>query len=207
MALLSDLDIVNAACGLIGAEPLADLAEETIGGQSASLLYESIVDFNLSLEPFEFAHDLRQLSAVAGADPASGWDYVYDVPGPSVGPPRWLTDDATNPDRRFSRYRLLGGRVHASASPLWASVPFRPTPHDWSGAFKMATITAIGARLALSLASDRALHDLLYRQAYGPPSEHCRGGEMRAAISANAQATPPRMANWDNNPLSRAWRS
>lgn len=207
MALLTHLDIVNSACALIGAEPLQDLDEEVIGGQSASLLYEAVVDFNLGLEPFSFAHELRQLSAVDGPAPASGFATVFNVPGPLLSPPLWLTDDPTDPDRRFWRFAQINGQVHSDAPALWAFCQFRPEPYRWTATFRAATITAVAASFALSVASDRNLHDTLHMRAYGTPSEMKRGGEMRAAITTNALSTPPRRPGWDDNPLARAWRS
>lgn len=206
MALLNPLDIVNAACARIGAEPLQDLAEETIGGQAASLIYEATVDFNLGLTPFSFSREMRQLSRVTDATPMTGWLYVFDVPGEHFGPPLWLTDDITDPDRRYDRYTLTAGQVHSDADPLYASVRFRPDPMRWSTTFRDATIAAVASKLALALASDRATYSELQAEAYGPPSADFRGGKMRAAINEDALATPPRKAAWTNNPFERARR-
>lgn len=204
MALLTALDILNAACARIGVEPLQSLDDEITSGQSASLLYEDTVDFNLSLNPFSFAQEMRQLSRISNFTPLTGYDYAFDIPGERIGPPIWLTDDATDPDRRFTAFVLTGGRVHSSADPLYAMVKFRPDPHHWFPAFKSCTITATAAKLALSLASDRALYSTLQDEAYGTTSENFRGGQMRVAIAADSFATPPRKPNFYNNPLERA---
>lgn len=205
--LLSPLDIVNAACAEIGADPLQDLDEDTLGGQAASLVYQNIVDFNLAIEPFEFKFEIRQLTNVADATPLSGYTYLLNVPGSRTGPPRWLSDDLTVPDRSYTQFRLIKGQVHAMHNPLYASVPFRPDPKDWEVAFRTATITAIASRLAIALASDLKTHNELKMRAYGTPQEQNRGGEMRNAINNNAQATPPRAIPVDDNPLTSAWRS
>lgn len=207
MALTTALDIVNAACMRIGAEPLQDINEETQGGMAASLLYEEIVDFNLGLNPFSFAREMRQLSRLSSATPLTGWLYVFDIPGQHFGPPLWLTDDVANPDRRFTRYTLSAGRVHSDADPLYASIRFRPDPQRWSSTFRSATIAAMAAQFALAFASDRNLYNDLQAEAYGTNSENHRGGKMRAAITEDSLATPPRKADWDNNPFARARRS
>jgi hypothetical protein len=207
MALTTALDIVNAACLRIGADPLQDIDEETQGGQAASLLYEDVVDFNLGLNPFSFAREMRQLSKLTTASPLTGWLYVYDIPGQHFGPPLWLTDDITDPDRRFTRYTLTAGHVHSDADPLHASVRFRPDPMRWSSTFRSATIAALAAQLALSMASDRALYGEMHKEAYGTPQENHRGGKMRAAITEDSLATPPRKADWDNNPLTKSRRA
>jgi hypothetical protein len=207
MALLVALDIINAACARIGADPLETLDEETDGGQAASFIYEDVVDFNIGLNPFYFAMEYRQLSRIDGARPFSGYDFVFDVPGERLGPPLYLSDDVTDPDRRFTEYVLSNGQVHASVEPLFAKVKFRPDPHLWIATFKTCTITACASRLALALASDRALYGELDTEAYGTPTENRRGGQMRTAITEDAQAQPPRRRDVRNNPLELAWRS
>lgn len=207
MALLTALDIVNAACARIGAEPLQDLDEETLGGQAASLIYEELVSFNFGVHPFSFARKIVQLAKVTNAVPLSGWTLVFDLPPERVGPPIYLSDDITDPDRRFTRYTLVEATVHSDAEPLFACIKFMPAPHLWSPTFRSVTITALASRLAYSLASDRQTMDELHREAYGSPVENCRGGQMRAAITEDSLATPPRKPDWKNNPLERAWRS
>lgn len=209
MALLTVLDIVNAACAKIGEEPVQSLTDDLGGGQSASLLYEAIVDFNLGLQPsgFHFAREVRQLSRLAGVTAYTGYDYVFEVPGAHTGPPVFLTDDPSDPDRRYDRFLLTAGQVHASDDPLYAMVNFRPDPHRWTGTFRMATISALAGELAMAIASDRNTMQVWQQSAYGSPSENFRGGQMRSALNEDGFANPPRRSNTSNNPLERSWRS
>lgn len=205
MSLLTDLDIVNAACALIGEDPMQSLDGEA--GAAAFLLHEEVSAFNFGVYQFSFARTLRQLARVDGAVPLSGWHNVFDLPPERVGPPLYVTDDITDPDRRFSRYSLVDAAVHCDADPLFAMIKIQPAPHLWSATFRSVTITALAAKLAFSLASDRQTMETLTQIAYGSSMENFRGGQMRAAINEDAQATPPRKPNWSNNPLERAWRS
>lgn len=206
MALLDALDIVNAACARVGADPVQSLGEETTGGQSYQLLYDDVVSFNLGLYQFSWSRTIRQLSKISGATPLSGFDHVYDLPPERNGPPLYVTDDVTDPNRRFDRYALLEKQVHSSADPLFACIKIKPDPHLWSATFRSCTITALASRLALSLASDRQTSEMLRVEAYGTPQENFRGGQMRAAIGEDSFSTPPRAANFDRNPLTSAWR-
>lgn len=209
MALQTVADIVNAACAKIGEEPPQSLTEDLGGGQSASLLYEAVVDFNLGLQPsgFHFAREVRQLSRLAGITAFTGFEFVFNVPGAHIGPPVFLTDDPSDPDRRYDRYLLTSGQVHAADDPLYAMVNFRPDPHKWTGTFRMATITALAGELAFAIASDRNTLQAMQQSAYGPPSENFRGGQMRAALSEDGFANPPRRISVARNPLEQAWRS
>lgn len=204
MSLLTPEDIMNAACLRIGETPLQSFDDETPQGQAATLVYEEVVDFNLGIYLFSFSRKIAQLSVNDGAVPLSGWTYVFDLPPERIGPPQYVTDDITDPDRRFDRYSLVEATVHTDANPVFAMIRFRPDPQLWSAAFRSATITALAARLAMTQASDRNTADMLTREAYGTVSEAYRGGQMGAAIRDDSYATPPRPQNRDNNPLTRA---
>lgn len=203
-ALLTDLDIVNAACAVYGDDPLQSLGEETPGGRAVQLLYEDVISFNLGIYLFSFAKQIRQLSLVDDANPLSGFANVFDLPAERLGQPIYVTDDVTDPDRRFSRYVLIGSTVHANANPLFAQIRFRPHVRDWSPTFKSATITALASKLARSRADATTEADKLHVAAYGNPSDQFMGGMMGAAIKADSFSTPPRRTAWGDNPLERA---
>lgn len=209
MALTTFADIINAACARIGEEPVQDFDDDLGGGQSALLIYEETVDFNLGLQPsgFYFAREVRQLSKVATATPFTGFEHVFDVPQPSIGPPVYLTDDPSEPKRRYVDFVLTNNQVHAADNPLYAMIKFRPDPHRWSPVFRSATITAIAGHLAFAIASDRNQRAELLQLAYGTSSENFRGGMMRVALSEDGFANPAREIQVSANPLENAWRS
>lgn len=204
MPLLLPLDIINAGCARIGADPMQSLDDETTTGQNAGLLYEELLGFALGVYQFSFARTIKQMSRLTDTVPLSGWTYVFQLPPERNGPPLYVTDDITNPDRRYSRYSLVEDTVHSDCDPLFAMIKFSAGPHLWSATFKTVVITGLASRLAMALASDRQTMESLYQEAFGRPEENGRGGQMRAAINEDAQATPPRKPDWDNNPLTRA---
>lgn len=209
MAVTTVQDIVNMACARIGEEPLQSLTDDVGSGQSAALLYGLVVDFNLGLQPsgFHFAREVRQLSRITGATAFTGYAYVFDIPGARSGPPVFLTADPSDPDARYDRFLLTNDQVHASDDPLYAMVKFRADPQKWTATFQMATVTALAAVLAFAIASDRNTMEVLNRDAYGPPSDNFRGGQMRTALSEDGFANPGRRLTTSRNPLEMAWRS
>lgn len=209
MSLTTFADIVNAAFARIGEEPVQDFDADLGGGQSALLLYEEVVEFNLSLQPsgFAFGREMRQLSEVANATPLTGFTHVFDIPGPSIGLPVFLTDDPSDPRRRYKDFILTAGQVHACDTPLYAMVKFRPDPYRWTATFRTATISALAGYLVYAIASRGSDRDDLLALAYGSTSEGYRGGQMRAALHEDGFANPPRPMDMDNNPLTWAWRS
>lgn len=207
MPLLEPLDIVNAACAEIGEAPLESLEDESDPGQSAALLYDSVLEFNLGIHPFSFARELNALSRITDGISQLGYAYVFGMPGQRIGNPIYVTDDATQPDRRFSLYEIVGAQVHSDAEALWGNFLVRAAPAVWSGPFKALMITSLAASFAIPMCHDRALAEDKRREAYGTPMENFRGGKMRAAISADGFTTPPRRQDRDNNPLTAAWQS
>lgn len=205
MPLLAALDIVNAACANIGETPMQALDQEDDAGQSAQLLYDEVLEFNLDIYKFSFAKELRQLSEVSGEDAFAGYARVYALPADAIGGPLYVTDRPTDPDHRFYRYQLTSGRLHADESPLHACILFAAPPARWSGAFKSVMIVSLAAKLAVSLTHDRALAEERLREAYGTPSDNFRGGKMQVAINADSFTNPPRPQMRDDNPLTRAW--
>lgn len=203
-SLLTHIAIMNAALARFGEDPLQTFDDETIGGLQAQLVYEDVVDLNLGVYLFSWAKQISQLSLVDGAPALGGFTNVFDLPPERIGGPLYVTDDVTDPDRRFSRYALIGEQIHADESPLYAMHRFRPNPNQWSAAFKACTITGLASRCALAIAGDKSLAADLHREAWGSPEEEFQGGLMRAAIKEDARATPPRQMRLDNNPLSRA---
>ncbi|MDZ7824066.1 MAG: hypothetical protein U5K75_08540 [Ahrensia sp.] len=92
---------------------LQDFDEETDGAAAALAAYEEIVDFNLSLSPFStFAMEVRQLSHnTLGVPLDSGYDYVFNIPGPGLVRRFGSAMISQDPDRRFTRYILTANQV------------------------------------------------------------------------------------------------
>jgi len=201
MAILTELDIVNAACAQIGADPLQDLSEETVGGQAGSLIYQSFADLALDLAPWTFASQTRQLNLLTDVVSMMGHAYVFQLPAERIGAPARLIDDISDPDSAVTSYAYEGERVHASCSPLYAVIKIRQIPSLWPGTFKMAVITGLAGYLALSLSHDKKLAADKQEEAFGPPSMGLRGGLMGVALQVDGRAQGARKLPAASNPL------
>lgn len=209
MPLLTDLDVANAACLRIGVGALGEdgLAADDDRSRAIASAYDDTVLFNLGVYLFSWSKTIVQLSINDLATPLSGFTKVFDLPPERIGEPIYITDDVTSPNRRFSAFVPLGEQVQSNAAALWAQIRYRPTPNRWNPLFRSATITAVAAKLALTVREDKTLARDLESLAYGDPLENYRGGQLGAAIRADAFSTPPRKPNWADNPFERAWRS
>ena len=206
MALLTNIDIVNAACARFGEDAPQSFDDDVAGAGPVSQIYETVLDFNLGVYQFAFSKQLFALSVDdAITSPASGYARVFDLAPEALELPIYITDNAKAPDNRFNRYVLLDGQVHSDATQLYAMCRYRPDPRKWSPTFRAATITALASKLCLAMAHDKDLSDRLHVEAYGNPSEAYRGGQLGAAIRADAFSTPPRPVDWvANNPFVNA---
>lgn len=209
MPLLTDLDVANAACLRIGVGALGEEGLEADDDRSRAIAsaYDDTVLFNLGVYLFSWSKTIVQLSLDDLATPLSGYTKAFDLPPQRIGEPIYITDDVTDPKRRFSAFAPIGEKIESDATALWAQIRYRPAPNRWNPMFRSATITAVAAKLALTVREDKQLAKDLERLAYGAPEDLYRGGQFGAAIRADAFSTPPRKPNWADNPFERAWRA
>jgi hypothetical protein len=139
--------------------------------------------------------------------PSAATSTVFDTPPEAIGEPIYVTDDITDPKRRLRP--LCAARPHdrGEQKPALRADPLPARSVRWSPSFRAATITALQASLAQShRRGQQAQRGDLHEKAYGPPSAELSRRRVGAAIKADAFSTPPRKPNWDNNPLTRAWK-
>jgi hypothetical protein len=206
MAITSDLDIVNAACALLSVEPLQAMDEELPGGQAAQLLYAPIIDLCLGLAPWSFARRTRQCGLLAGVTSSLGFAHVHQLPADRVGPPERLLADPARPAAAVWAFDYdEEGRVHSDSKILYAQYTARVLPAMWHPVFRTAAIHAVAAGFCELLTGNSTMAAELQARTFGTPSEAYRGGLMRAALSADARATPARNLPAGSNPLLVAW--
>jgi hypothetical protein len=206
MPIYTDLDVVNAACALLAVEPLQALDAETPGGQTVQALYDPVVELCLGMTPWSFARRIRQLAQVSGVTSTLGFSYIHALPAEMLGMPARLLADPTGMGGAIQQYDYdEERRVHSHAEILYAHYTARVVPALWHPVFRTAVIHAVAAALAEPLTGNSALAQDKKSDAFGTPSEGYRGGLMRAALAADAFATPARTLPAASNPLLNEW--
>lgn len=200
------LDVVNDARDLVGLDAIGAFGEDEPGGIGAEAIFRNEVGFALGVGTFSWASRVFLLSLLEEAAP-TGHARLFRLPSERIGPPLRLTDDATDPDRIFNAFVLLGEDVASDAAALWAECKYMPSPRLWSATFRQTIVVALAGRFAYSATADRNTEADKLRQAYGSPSELFRGGLMGAAIAEDARAKPPRRIDMARNPFLDSWRS
>lgn len=204
---LDDVELVNRACAVIGADPIDALTADVPGAQIASRRYASLLEAMIGLPiAWPFALRTKQLSKVAATAPLSGWSCQFVLPPEMIGEIVKVSDDATMPDGHFDRFAREGNYLLADCDPIYARIKVLPLPSEMSGPFRIAFETGLAAALAMGLASDKDLHDRLWNEAFGPPSMSMLGGLCGAAAQAAKAATPTPGPFTAADPLTSTWR-
>lgn len=200
----ADLEIINAAYALIGADPIQSIDIETPGAAAAVILWGRLFDHALGFYPWSFATRAFSLALTAD-DPGDGWTNSFLLPAERIGPPLAVSD--TKDFRiQFTDYTLAEDRVHSDKATLWARCKFRAAVGTWSGPFTWAFTNAMAAEFALSVTSDAKLRQQLRTDTWGPETMMGRGGLMGQAIQVDAQAKPSPILASDGGPLLTARR-
>lgn len=205
MADLTPVVIANRAMAMIGADPLESLDDETVGGQAARLLYDSLIGMCLGLTPWTFLRQTQLLNRLDVPAPANGFAYVHQLP---AGAAVMRLTRSRAYDDVLTRFEQEGDTICSDELTVYAQLQMdvAEQPQLWSAPFAHAFVTGLAADLALSHAHDKNLQAQLRAAAFGSDGQNLRGGLMGAAIQANSRNSPVKRLP-GSNPLLDAWQS
>jgi hypothetical protein len=213
MAEITHLVIANRACAMIGQDPLQSLDDEVPGGQKASLIYDSLLDFCLALVPWSFSRDTVELNRLPDApllegQPQpfeNGYRYCFVIPrGYKIKPNRLLR--SKDPEDVLQRFEFEGDKLYCDDTRAFAQILIEQHPERWAGDFRHAFAVALAGYFAMAMADDKTVSEGKKAEAFGTSSQNYRGGLMGAAIQNDARVTPVRTLP-QRNPLLDAWLS
>jgi hypothetical protein len=213
MAEITHLVIANRACALIGQEPLQSLDEDTLGGQRAALIYDSLLDFCMALTPWTFRRETVELNRLPDAplidgqilNFKNGYRYLYTIPqGYKIKPNRLLRSN--DPEDVLVRFEFEGDKLYCDETRAFAQLLIEQHPERWAGDFRHAFTVALSGEFALAMADDKQVSGAKKDEAFGSSSQNFRGGLMGAAIQNDARSSPVRKLPL-SNPLLDSWMS
>lgn len=188
--MVTRIDICNRAMTNTGMEPLE--SEEADGADTVINIYEASLDLLLSLYPWSFNRQLRQLSSQE-EPPGAHWRYRFNLPADRVGPPTaiYTSKEDVDSNRTLRLFAFDGDNGLLADHPvLWIRFPGRPSPAFWPGYFRVLVQTVMERDLAIAGPVDKGLRDRKHQDAFGTPSEHMEGGLMGVARRRDAASTP-----------------
>lgn len=181
------VDLCGQAMALLGVEPIAGFDEGTPAADACARLYEPLARQLLAAHPWNFAQRTAQLAK--RIDAPDGWAAAFQPPADLLHL-RGLWPTASLQGRPAARFDWHDGVLVADLDAAWCLYLARVDETLWPDSFKALLRYALAGELAMPLTERAELVERWERRAYGTPSEAGRGGQFRAAATADAQAQP-----------------
>lgn len=191
------LVLINRALLRIGSTALQ--GEDDPGAEVKLAVYDGVRDSVLGGYPFSFCKAKRKLTRLV-ASPVAQWTYAYQLPSDRVGSVRAIYP-ASDSRKPTTAYDIIGADLVSDLEALWAEYVTGETLARWPGDFTEFFTKALMAEFALSVREDRALHDRLYQECFGTPTQMAQGGLYGRAMENDAQQLPEREVAGGDNPL------
>ena len=155
------IHICSRASILIGANPISSFAEGTVEADIAEAMYEDIARSALTNTRWRFATNQFQLNRLVNA-PTGSFDAAYQLPSDC------LMVNAVTVDEMPLIYTIYGDMIYCDASEndvVVADYIFRAEEVNWPSYFTVAVEYSMAAVMALSVARDGQLAQLMEQKA------------------------------------------
>jgi len=187
---LTNVEIVSRALTRLGAKSIQSFDEGSDVAASASLVYTSILESELSVYPWRFAMKKAQLNQLTDT-PTNEWKYAYQLPTDRIGAPFAVFDTSAIGDRTFKQFEVFADKIYANVNQLYIDYPFKPSETAFPAYFTEFLVVALAANLAVPITDQVGMADMYRGLAYGTPSEGGNGGMLARARRADAAQQPP----------------
>lgn len=153
----SPTDICNISLALVGSKSILDLSDESKRARLCKRLYPLLRDDMLRDHLWNFAINMGTLAEKTSA-PLFGFSKCFSLPQDFLR--------LVGMEDRYVEYRLENGVIHSSESVLRIRYIKRIEDSEvFDSSFVMALAYRIAAELALPLADDNNLHNILLSKA------------------------------------------
>jgi len=150
----TEIEIQSNAALILGKKPFTSISDSDQFALSVQKMYAMLVPGELGSNNWKFAKKQVQLSQVAGFDPDfAEWSTAYDLP-----------TDLLCVSRLFPnvRFQIFENRIYtSSAGELKLEYAYDAPVTSWSAAFKIFITYRIAADMALSVAENPQLAQIL----------------------------------------------
>lgn len=169
------VELCSRALVLIGANPINSFNDNTTESDSASHLYDEVVENELSSYPWSFAKKQEQLSRLT-TNPIANYNSAYQVPADC-----FRIDQVTS-GNTIQDFRRIGDVIHTNAGKsdkLFADYTASIAIEEWPPYFRKMILYKLASTFALSVAQQVDLSDYMAKTAMN---------QMRVAKQADASA-------------------
>ena len=155
------IKVCSRASILMGGSPISSFADGTAEADVCDAMYEDVARTALTNTRWGFATDQSVMSRLASA-PTSRWDAAYQLPSDT------LTVSAVTVSDSPIQFDTYGDKIYTNASDTETVVVdyiFRATEATWPSYFTVAVEYTMASLLAVSVARDASLSQLLEQKA------------------------------------------
>ncbi len=156
----SSIDIASRALILIGAEPITSFNDGTTESLVTSNLYEDVARTVLTNARWRFSTNQAVLNLLADA-PTGRYSKAYQLPEDN------LMVHSITLNNNLIDYQLYGDKVYADTTQndsVVADYTYRANESTWPSYFTLAVTYSLAIPLAVSIARDGALANLMQQQ-------------------------------------------
>ena len=151
------IKVCSRASILMGGSPITSFADGSAEADVCDAMYEDIARASLTNTRWRFATNQATLSRLV-APPTGRWDAAYQLPSGT------LTVSAVTVNDYPIGYDTYGDKIYCNANDtdsVVADYIFRATEAEWPSYFTVAVEYAMAAVLAISVARDGSLAQML----------------------------------------------
>lgn len=155
------IKVCSRASILMGGSPITSFADGTAEADVCDAMYEDIARSSLTNTRWRFATTQAVLNRLVAA-PTSRWDAAYQLPAGT------LTVTAVTVNDYPIGFDTYGDKIYCNAveaDSVVADYIFRATEADWPSYFTVAVEYAMASVLAVSVARDASLAQMLEQKA------------------------------------------
>lgn len=150
MALI-DLDIINSALNLIGANEISSLDEGSREANVAGVMYDDIYESELAAHPWGFAK-AKVLLAQLTSTPLNEWEYAYQLPTDLI---RLLNTNSTQD------YEILEDKLYSNENTVEIEYITRIDESKLPKWFKVSVMYRLASDMCVAITSNRTLAESL----------------------------------------------
>lgn len=196
----SDLDVCNQTLNELGELPIASFTEGSPNATTCAVAYPDFKKMCLSIHPWSFVKQERQLAKVVG-DPPIAYDNSFQLPSDRLSIPEayYISQDGG----LIKNFRIVGDRMVTNENEVWTLYEREIDEGDWPATFSRFVVLAFAHSICMAVTEKVSLKRSLEKDAWGSIIDK-NGGAYRAARRVNSRGLPTRSMLEDGGPLIRA---
>jgi len=181
-------EVCSRALNTIGFGSINSFTDDNQRAVICGDLWDTFSRYLLSIYPWYFIQKKVQLGRLVTA-PVNEYTYAYQLPGDLLRLNAIYASGSAGAIP-IQNYNLVGNRVLADDSSLWADYQEYVIAEGWPYWFVQFAIKALALELAEHIPTDETKINKLQVKVWGNPNDNGRGGMYGQAMSVDSKQRP-----------------